>query len=98
MSEQVNVSSRCPGGIRVTSPGSQHVDLLALRSDCLSIQCRHPPQAHRERARRLAVVDVGLADDEASHQRSPSRGSVARCRSLFLVVVRPAIESIIAPD
>ena len=60
MSEHVNVSSRCPGGIRVTSPGSQHVDLLALRSDCLSIQCRHPPQAHRERARVVASsVDAG---------------------------------------
>ena len=96
MSEHVDVSSRCPGGIRVISPGSRHVDLLALRTDCLSRQCRHPPQAHHERASRLAVVDVGFADDQASHRRSPLGGSVARCRSLFLVVVRPAFESRIA--
>ena len=61
------MSSRCPDGIRVTSPGYQDVDLLALRSDCLSRQCSRPPQAHHERASRLAVVDVGLADDHASH-------------------------------
>ena len=67
MIEHVNVSSRCSGGIRVTSPGFRQVYLLALRSDCLSRQCGQPPRAHPDRTnRRLAVVDVGLADDQAS--------------------------------
>ena len=64
MSEHVNVSYRCLGGIRVTSSVSQYVDLLALRSDCPSIQYSHPTRAHRERARKVAVVNVG--DDQAS--------------------------------
>ena len=97
MSEHVNVSSRCPGGIRVSSPGSQHVDLLALQSDCLSTRCRHPSRAHPDRARRLAAMDVCLADDQASLQRSPSRGSVACC-SLSLVVTYQAFELRIARD
>ena len=76
MSEHVNLYYRCPGGIRVNSQGSQYVHLLALGSDCPSIQCHHPPLAHRDWAKKVAIVDVGLADDEASHHRSPSIGPV----------------------
>ena len=54
-------------------------------------QCRHLPQAHRDRARMVAVVGVSRADDQASHQLSPT-GSVVRCRSWFLDVGRPASE------
>ena len=94
----MNLCFRCPGGIHVTSPGYQHVHLLALGSDCPSIRCRYPPRGHHVRASRLAVVDIDLADDQASHQRSPSRGPVVCCRSLFLVVFRPAFDSRIAYD
>ena len=92
------MSFRCLGEISVTSPGYWHVDSLALRSDCPSMQCRHPPRANHDMARKIAVVNVGLADDQASHQQSPSRVYVASWRSLFFTVVHPAFESRITRD
>ena len=89
----VDMYSRFLGWIRVASPGSQHGDLLAWWSSCYSGQFRHPPQAHRGRARRVTVVDVGRADDQASCRRS----HVARCHSRFLDVSHPAFQLRTAP-
>ena len=74
----VGVSSRFPGGIHVSSPGSQCGYLQAYRSGFPSRQCRHLPQAHRDMTRMVAVVDVGRPDDHSSHRRS---GSISRCHS-----------------
>ena len=74
MSGHVDASSRFPGGISVTSPGYQHVDLLALQSGCSSRQCRHPLRDYNARVRTVALVDIGLADDQDSHRRLPQDG------------------------